>query len=393
MTMRNTLPKGMAGKKRVLHVLPDLMPYGLEKMVASMALLADTSRFEPAVVSLYGRMEGSLADRLESNGVQVFHLDKHRGLDVRMFPRLHRVMREFRPHVVHTHNYVLRYTLPVTMLVRPAVQIHTIHNVAQHEVDRVGLWLQRAVFRSGWVTPVAIADEVAGSVKSVYGIAEPVNIPNGIPVQAFAPKSGLREQWRRENGFGQDEVLIVCVARFYPQKNHATLLQAFAASGSAAQARLLLAGDGVLEEEIRTQASELGISSRVHFLGRRDDIPAILAAADIAALASLWEGNPLSVMEAMAAGKACAMTSVGAIPELIEDGRSGLLAVPGDAASLAEQLRAFVEDTGLRTRMGEAARRRAMARFDHSVMVSAYEDLYERELRGAGARQEDAVVA
>jgi len=383
----------MAGKKRVLHVLPDLMPYGLEKMVASMALLADTSRFEPAVVSLYGRMEGSLADLLESSGVRVFHLDKQRGLDVRMFPRLYRTMHEFRPHVVHTHNYVLRYTLPVTMLVRPAAQIHTIHNVAQHEVDRVGLWLQRAAFRSGWVAPVAIADEVAESVKSVYGISEPTNIPNGIPVQAFAPKPGARELWRRENGFHQEEVLIACVARFYPQKNHVTLLQAFAASGCSGDARLLLAGDGMLEEDIRKQASELGISNRVHFLGRRDDIPSLLAASDIAALASLWEGNPLSVMEAMAAGKACAMTSVGAIPELIEDGRSGLLAVPGDAASLAAHLRALVADAGLRARLGEAARMRALARFDHSVMVSAYEELYERELRGARVRQEDAVVA
>ncbi|MBS1835428.1 MAG: glycosyltransferase, partial [Acidobacteria bacterium] len=211
-------------KTRVLHILPDLMPYGLEKMVASLVLLADRNRFEPAVVSLYGRQEGSLAKAIEEAGVRVFHLDKRRGLDLRMFPRLREVCAEFRPDVLHTHNYVLRYTLPVAAWTRPGAQVHTIHNVADQEVDRLGMWLQNKAFHRGAVVPVAIAGEVAASMERVYGIRHPELIPNGIPVRAFADQPGQRQAWRAKEGFAPDDLLIACVARFFPQKNHHTLL-------------------------------------------------------------------------------------------------------------------------------------------------------------------------
>jgi glycosyltransferase involved in cell wall biosynthesis len=376
-------------KTRILHILPDLMPYGLEKMVASLVLLADRDRFEPAVVSLYGRQEGSLAGKIEEAGVRVFHLDKRRGLDLRMFPRLREVSAEFRPDVVHTHNYVLRYTLPVAALTKPKAQVHTIHNVADQEVDRLGMWLQNKAFHRGTVVPVAIAGEVAASMERVYGLRNPELIPNGIPVRAFADQPGQREAWRAKEGFSQDEILIACIARFFPQKNHHTLLIAFAQLQNN-RAKLLLAGDGYLESEVRAQAEQLGIADRVCFLGRRDDVAAILASVDMVALASLWEGNPLSVMEAMAAGRACAMTSVGAIPELMEHGRSGLIAPPGNAKALAEAMQVLVNDGSLRQRIGMAARQRALAKFDHQVMVDAYQDLY---LRAVARCTKEAVAA
>lgn len=383
------MKKTTTEKTRVLHILPDLMPYGLEKMVASLVLLADRDRFEPAVVSLYGRQEGSLAGAIEAAGVRVFHLDKRRGLDLRMFPRLREVSADFRPDVVHTHNYVLRYTLPVAALTKPKAQVHTIHNVADQEVDRLGMWLQNKAFQRGSVIPVAIAGEVAASMERVYGLRNPELIPNGIPVGTFTDKPGEREAWRAKEGFGQDDVLIACVARFFPQKNHHTLLIAFAQLQNS-NAKLLLAGDGYLESEVRAQADQLGIGDRVHFLGRRDDVAAILASVDLVALASLWEGNPLSVMEAMAAGRACAMTSVGAIPELMEHGRSGLIAPPGNAKALAEAMQVLVNDRALRQRIGVAARQRALAKFDHQVMVNAYQDLYLRAIARYG---KEAVAA
>jgi glycosyltransferase involved in cell wall biosynthesis len=375
-------------KTRVLHILPDLMPYGLEKMVASLVLLTDRRRFQPAVVSLYGRMEGSLASTIEAAGIPVMHLNKSRGLDLRMFPRLRKAYADFRPHVVHTHNYVLRYTWPVSSVMRPCAQVHTIHNVAEQEVDRLGMWLQNRAFR-GAVTPVAIAKEVASSMGRVYGLNEPVTIPNGIPVRDFDTKPGVREAWRLKQGFAQDDLLIACVARFFPQKNHKALIEAFA-KVAATGAKLLLAGDGYLEADIRVQVQRLGLAKQVFFLGRRDDIPSILDAVDVVALASLWEGNPLSVMEAMAAGKPCAMTTVGAIPELMDDNRSGILCAPGDAGQMAEALARLIDSPHLRSRLGYAARERALARFDHAVMTRAYEDLYTRLMHATNRQLEGA---
>ncbi|MDQ6664139.1 MAG: glycosyltransferase [Acidobacteriota bacterium] len=384
-------------RTRVLHVVPDLIPYGLENIVAYLAREIDRGRFEPAVVSLYDASLGGLEDQLGRHGIKVFHLGKRRGLDWRMIARFSKVLSEFRPRIVHTHNYVLRYTYAPALWHRIPVQVHTVHNVAQKEVDRVGRALQRVAFRGG-VVPVAIAQEVADTIRRVYGVAEGALIPNGIPVRDYRACPRRREQWREREGFGGGDLLCLCVGRLAAQKDHATLLRAFA-SGAAGnpRARLLLAGEGPLRSEIEKQIATLGLEGRVSLLGRRSDIPEILSAVDLFVLASRWEGNPLSVMEAMSAGLPVIATSVGGVPELVRDGISGLLVPPGEPKLLAAAIGRLLDDADARASMGRIAARLAEENFDVRVMARAYERLYERLARGpalaaagtlAGARKE-----
>ena len=379
-------------KTRVLQIVPDLVPYGLEKIVASLARLGDRERFEMSVASLYGDTPEGMGQELSAAGVKVFFLDKRRGFDPRMYPRLSQVFRAVRPHVIHSHNYVLRYTLPATLGVPIPAMVHTVHNVADRETDRVGVWLQQRAFRS-LVCPVAIAGEVAASYQRLYRLPRPVLIPNGIAVEDYAPDPVRRQRYRRELGYSPEELLFICLARFYPQKNHKTLLEGFAAGpGRLPAARLLLAGDGDLREAAEAQARSLGIADKVRFLGRRDDVAALLGAADAFVLASLWEGNPLSVMEAMAAGLPVVVTSVGGVPELVEHERSGILVPPGDAQALSAGMMRLAADSFLRQSYGASAAKRAKERFDHRVMVRAYERLYEQLLFGESMRGADAVA-
>jgi glycosyltransferase involved in cell wall biosynthesis len=372
---------------RILQVLPDLTPYGLERVVASLATLASSNRFRVSVACLFPPTPGGLTPELRAHGIDVFHLGKHPGLDMRMFPRLARVLRKVRPHVLHSHNYVLRYTLPVSILARVPVLVHTIHNVADKEVDRLGVMLQNWAFR-GCVAPVAIADRVADSYERVYRLPRPETIFNGIDIDRYLNASG--GGWRARNGFSSADTLITCVARFYPQKNHQTLLEAFARMARP-ETRLLLAGDGDLRPALVAQAERLGIAARVHFLGRRDDVPELLAASDVFALASLWEGNPLSVMEAMAAGLPVVSSRVGAIDELVTDGENGLLVAPGDAPALADALDRLAGDAAMRRAFGVSARRRAQLDFDHRVMTTRYEQLYVRLLNAHQSRDRQGV--
>ena len=365
---------------RILHVVPDLIPYGLEKVVASLAKWRDRSRFQVDIVSLYGEAEGSLGQALERTGARVFYLDKRKGLDTRMFKRFGQVLRETAPDVVHTHNYVLRYTLPPSLMQRVPVQVHTIHNVAQREVDFAGRMLQYWAFR-GRVHPVAIAEEVVQTFRKVYGLPRPALIPNGIGVEDFSMPSRTRDEWRQREGFESTDLLFVCVARLFAQKNHKTLLEAFASGpASLPNAKLLLAGDGDLQTALEAQACELRIRDKVRFLGRRQDIPAMLAACDVFVLASLWEGNPLSVMEAMAAGRPSVVTSVGGVPELLEDGKHGFAVDAGNSPAFAAAMMQLAQHSSMRRVMGAAASARARERFDHKHMVRAYESLYEKLL-------------
>jgi glycosyltransferase involved in cell wall biosynthesis len=367
---------------RVLQVVPTLDLGGAERLATQLAVCLRGSGHEVAVASLYhpggarhpGRAPWNEAE-LRAAGVALRFLGKRPGPDPAMVPRLARVLRELRPEVVHTHTYVLRYLLPALLLGHRCPVVHTLHNLAERDVDRPGRLLHQLAFRLG-VVPVAIGRAVAESFERAYRLRPPRVIPNGIPLGRCAAAPGDREAARDELGIPAGSPVVVAVARLSPQKDVAALVRAVAGPRLAALgAHLVVAGDGPLRAELEALARALGAGGRVHLLGERGDVPRLLAAGDLFALSSRWEGNPLAVMEAMAAGKPVVATAVGCVPELVS-GETGRLVAPGDAAALEEALAGLAGDPAAARRLGEAAARVARARFDVAAMARAYEALY-----------------
>lgn len=361
---------------RVLEILATLKRAGAERMAVSLACRLDAKRFETGVVSLYDPFDGGLEPELHAAEIAVWHLGKHKGLDLRMIPRLRRVIREFEPSVIHTHSYVLRYSIPACVGMRVAAMVHTVHNLASKETDTTGGLLHRLVF-GRQVAAVAVGEEVRRSYRELYGAEPEATIRNGIDTAAFR-RPNAREQWRSGHGFKNSDLLVVSVGRLDPQKNPLGMIDAFAmAFGSEERGQLLLVGDGSLREACQQRAKELGVAGRVHLLGVQTETADILAAADLFALASDWEGAPLAVMEAMAAGLPVAATAVGGVPELVADGETGLLSAPGDARALSSSLARLASEADLRQAMGSAAAARAQT-FGVDSMVSQYAALFER---------------
>lgn len=364
-------------KHRVLHVLANLGAGGAERMAVHIVLGLNRHRFEPAVVAYSGRYGSDLEQHLDQAGLKTWFLGKGPGFDARTYYRLHRVFKEFRPDIVHTHVHVMRYAFPSLLYFKPRLMVHTVNNLAECEIEPRARWLQHLAYRRG-VIPVAVAREVAASLERVYGIGNSRVVWNCIPTDLYATPQTPREVWRAKQGFSEEDVLFVCVARFAPQKNHALLISAFAKGpASDPKAHLVLAGQGVLRVQLQVQVNQLGLTGRVHFLGLRTDIPDVLGAADIFALSSDWEGNPLSVIEAMAAGLPVVSTAVGGVPELLQDGQEGFIVQPGHAEQLSQAMVRLLKDGELRRTMGAAAAVRAKEKFDVSAMVKAYEELYE----------------
>ncbi len=372
-------------KIRVLEVLASLQRAGAERLAVSLACRLDPSRFETAVVSLFDALPNGLEPALAESAVKTWHLGKHPGLDLRMVPRLFRVMRAFRPAVIHTHSYVLRYSLPAGLAARAGAMVHTVHNLAAKEVDLTGRLIHRVAFRRR-VAAVAVGEQVRRSYRECYGTEPAATIPNGIDVASFR-RPGARRQWRQENGFAESDFLIASVARLEPQKNPLGLIESFAqafgpqAFGDAPHGRLLLAGDGSLREAARAYAAQRGVADRVHFLGVRAEVAEMLAACDLFALSSHWEGSPLAVMEAMAAGLPVVATAVGGVPELVADGETGILVPAGEERAFAAALVSLARDPSRRQDLAAAALRRAAA-FHVDTMVASYAGLFER-LAGA----------
>ncbi len=366
---------------RVLEVLATLRRAGAERVAVTLAGRLDPERFEAAVVSLYAPFDGGFEPDLAACGVPVTHLNKRHGFDPRMWPALAGLFRDFRPDIIHTHSYVLRYAFPARLASGRGRIVHTVHNLAEREVEVTGRLLHRIAFRAGTV-PVAISDEVARSFESVYGFPPAATIPNGADAHGgFLPE--VREDWRRAHGFAAEDLLLVSLARLEAQKNPLGLIEAFARTlPESGTAHLVMAGEGSLLEECRRRAESLRVSRQVHFTGLCRDVAELLSACDLFILASNWEGSPVAVIEAMAAHVPVVATAVGGVPELVEDGRTGLLVPAGDITALSGAMRALAGDPERRRRMGEAAAERAV-RFDAGVMVDAYAALFERLIQGA----------
>jgi len=365
---------------RILQIVPSLGIGGAETMAAHLTVGLTRRGYSVAVASLYPPEASDLENLLGSERVPVRYLDKRPGCDLRIWPRLTRVLSDFQPDVVHSHLGILHYVLPPMLRRRPPLAVNTVHSLADKDTLCWSRWSNRLAFRAGTI-PVAVSTAVAASLHAVYGVGECRSVANGIDVSRYSRDSAARKVWRIQEGFDQDDILIACVARLKPVKNHRMLLQAFAADPARhRRVKLLLLGEGPLQTDLEAYAKELGIADRTYFLGLRRDIPEALAAADCFVLSSDWEGNPLSVMEAMAAGLPVIATRVGGIPELVDTGAQGILTPPGDADAISRAMALMAERRDLREAWGGAAKMRATATFDINRMIDKYASLYEESL-------------
>lgn len=371
---------------RVVQVIPAFTVGGGEWMATYLAAHLNREHFESHLISLHPSRQSPLEAYLQQHGVAVHFINKRRGFDPRTYLRLVRLLRRLKPDIVHTHQTVGRYVYPACVVARPHLIVHTVHSVALGEIDS-WFWRRFQAWAYRWgVQPVSIAEEVSRTFRQEYRREPVALIPNGIPTERYARDEAIRQVWRAETGIALDMVVLVCVAAMRIQKNHSLLLRAYAQVGDLIERTvLLLVGapdptNPAYAESLQRLTCELGIAERVQFLGARSDVPAILNASDIFVLASHYEGNPLSVMEAMAAGLPPVCTAVGGVPELIQHDRTGLLVPPDNEGALAEALRTLIRDEHLRVRLGQAAREYAREHFDISVMVRAYETLYRERL-------------
>jgi len=366
---------------RVLHLTPCFGVGGAEQMAGHLMVGLSESH-DVAAAGLYPPMNTSIEHRLKRANIRLWHLGKRPGFDPRLFKSLDRVLKEVRPHVVHTHLSVLRYALPGLRRHRVPVVVHTVHNLAEHETDTLGRAVQWFAFRRA-VLPVAISREVAASVKRVYGVECKAMVPNCIPVENYRRSLTDRARWREKERFDRDAILFTCVGRLESQKNPLLLVQAFAALNNP-RIHLIMLGEGSLREQLAAYIREHGLERRVHLLGKRNEVPECLAASDVFVLSSNWEGNPLAVMEAMAAGLPVVGTAVGGVPELVESGRQGILVPPGDCAAFTDAMRTLLNDPEKRTAMANAAQAHATAAFNVERMAQGYESIYRAALAASG---------
>jgi L-malate glycosyltransferase len=302
----------------------------------------------------------------------------------RQVPALARLLRRERPAVFHAHMsspVACKWGLAAAVLARVPAVLGTVQVGAYEPPDRSAYWQLRALAR-GVDRYLAVSREIAAELTDGLGWpAEKVEVVyNAVDTERAAVDAppGLREQL----GGSATRPLVLTPARLNPQKGHRVLLEAVT---EVPDALFLLAGDGHERAPLEAEAERLGVADRVRFLGRREDVPQLLAACDVFALPSLYEGSSLAVLEAMAAGIPIVSSAIGGTEELIEDGRSGLLVPPGDAKALAAALRHVLSDEALRKDLADRARERVDAGLTREQMADRVTTAY-RQLLGSSDR-------
>lgn len=207
-------------------------------------------------------------------------------------------------------------------------------------------------------------------------------IPNGVDVEGITAASSHRAEVRRELGIDDQATAILILASLERRKGQNFMLDALASPllrDYGQSLPLILAGEGPMREKLEKHIVRLGLTKQVLFTGRipHERVPAILSAADIVALPTLSEGMPLSLLEAMAAGHPVVTTRVGAIPEIVEDGATGLLVPPGSPVALARAVNELLHNPGTAKRLGDAGRAFVLAHHDQRTMIHAYEQVLQ----------------
>jgi glycosyltransferase involved in cell wall biosynthesis len=204
---------------------------------------------------------------------------------------------------------------------------------------------------------------------------------NGVPLDFSRGADG--ESVRREFGISPSVPLMVSVGRLGSVKGHIHYVDAAEhVLDEIPEARFLLAGSGAEEESLRREAAEHDLGDRFIFAGRRDDVADILSASDVVVVPSLYEGFGLVAVEAMAAGRPVIGTRVGGLPEVIDDGSTGILVEPASPEQLATAIIRFCNDPELRDRMGQSGQKRYRRLFTRSRMIREFASVYEQSLGG-----------
>ncbi|WP_231864598.1 MULTISPECIES: glycosyltransferase family 4 protein [Sorangium] len=358
---------------------------GLERVVLRLLDRMARDRFAPVVCAL--QEPGALAEELARLGVPLVVLSRKPGLDPGLPLRLSAWLRREGIALVHTHNPGPHlYGALAAGLLRAAALpggggprvIHTKHGRNYPKQKRKVLVNRLAAALTDRV--VAVSDDARAVALEVEHVdpAKVVTILNGVDTDVFRP--GDAGAARARLGVPASGYHVGCVARLSPEKDHATLLDAFARlRATRPDAHLTLIGDGPRRPALEAQAARLGLGGAVTFTGTRGDVAELLPAFDVFALASLTEGISLTLIEAAAAGLPIVATRVGGNPEIVVDGETGMLVPPGAPETLAGALEAVAvrED---RAEMGLRGRARVMERFGIDRMARAYEDLYDEVL-------------
>jgi glycosyltransferase involved in cell wall biosynthesis len=366
---------------RVLEMIDRPFLGGGQAIVLSLARNLDRDRFETSVCAAGG---GPLEEEVRKAGIPFLPAPFCGKYSLGLTGRIARILRREKPDIVHTHGGIAGlYGRMAAHKAGLKTVVHTIHGI--HYLHYRNLLLRAAYvdlerYCSKFTDAVVFVSAADFSEGRRLRLAKPRKlrlVRNGIDCAELQTEEFARRAAALRSALPPGSPLVGTIARLHRQKGVVYLLRAAVAIlDGHPGGRVIVAGGGELESELRREAQALGLDRRFVMLGERGEARELLAGLDVFVLPSLWEGLPLVLIEAAALGKPIVATSVDGSREIITDGETGLLVPAGDPAALAAAVRRLLDDPALAARLGAAARKTIPPRFSLEAMIAGYTDLY-----------------
>jgi glycosyltransferase involved in cell wall biosynthesis len=369
-------------KPLVVHFTDSSEFGGAEQAMLTMLAALDSSRWKLLLLHHPHRELEQLVKSASELGVEAVTVPR---MDpgwpgIERMPRFTGRLRSLRPAIVHFHltwPLACQYAIVAGRLARAGALVATAHLYVEATLSKRVLLQQRILSRMVdryMAVSGAVREELIGKLGWPEERIEVVH--NGVVLPAEVPQPD--HVLRRDMTSGSGAAVVLLPARLTPQKGQSVLLHAAAA---VAGAHFVFAGDGPDRAALGALASQLGLDDRVTFLGYRQDVRALIAAADLVVLPSLYEGLPLVVLEAMAAAKPVVASRIPGIQEIVTEGVDGILFEPGDPGDLARAIDELLIDPDQALRLGTAARQTVAGRFSAQAMGDRVGEVYATLLR------------
>jgi len=372
----------MANRVRLLECIRQGQIGGGETHLLSLVENIDKERFDPVVLSF---TEGPMVDRLRAMGIPTHVIYTEKPFDVSKRKEVRQFLQRHGVELIHAHgtraaSNVMHVARQMGIPVVYTVHGWSFHNDQSFLVRNLRKMGERYLTsRSSLNISVSASNKQTG-VEAMRGFRSQV-INNGIDRNKFDPES-VSGRLRQELQLPEDAIMVLFLARFTAHKQPLTLMRAFKEALPALPAlHLVLVGDGDQKAEAQALVEEWGLGDKISLLPFRQDVPQVLAGADVYVLPSLWEGLPIGLLEAMAMGKAIVATNVDGTREVIRDGENGLLVDAGNIPQLTNALVSIGKDAGLRQRLGLIARQTVRSKFDAAAMTREIEAAYTEVLK------------
>jgi glycosyltransferase involved in cell wall biosynthesis len=381
---------------RVLRVIARLNMGGPAIQAITLTKELDPARFESVLATGYcGPGEEEMTELLERKQVspeRIQGLGRALSLsdDLKAFYGLASLIRNFKPHIIHTHTAKAgALGRAASTLLRVPARVHTFHGHVFHGYfspikTKAAIYTERGLALLA-DRIIAISELQKKELCETYQIASSDKVrvvPLGFDLSRYlaVSRGEVAGTLRQEIQAAPDDVLIGIIGRVAPIKNHALFIEAFAlALSQQANLRAVIIGGGPEEEMARLHqlAEQQGVSSRLHFLGYRSKLDSLYADLDIVALSSDNEGTPVALIEALASGRTCIATHVGGVPDVLGNGRLGVLVPPRDKKAFSTALLELSRDPERRKSFQQAGPLAAENRYGMTRLLFDISSLYQ----------------